>query len=279
MWAARRRRRGAPQSKSERKGKMTRNLKALGLALVAVLAVSAMAASAAQAESEKGTFTAGVTPSKHTTSTLHGKQIGVATENFFSINEGKEEVTCTNSGVSFTSILIGGTATKLTVAPTYTECLSSGFLPTTVNTNECDYTFTQPETILDAGGPYTGKADLFCPAGQKIEIDIYLEGKLHEEATYKTKLCHIEVFPKTGEEQELGGHIFYANNKEVEVTTGVKKDDVTVGATIEGIHWKRSGLCGAKEGDDGVYKNKFTVTGTSPLTQHQDVWISDPASP
>jgi hypothetical protein len=256
---------------------MTRNLKALGLALVAVLALSAMAASAAQAEVEKGTFTAGITPSKHTTSTLHGKQIGEPKDNFFEIN--KEEagrVTCTNSGVSFTSILVGGTATKLTVAPTYTECLSTS-LPTTVNTNECDYTFTQPETI--EGGKYTGKADLFCPAGQKIEIDVYLEGKLHEEATYKTKACHIEVFPKEGEEQELGGHIIYTVNKEVEVTTGVKKDDVTVEATIEGIHWKKSGLCGAKEGNDGVYKNKVTVTGTSLLTQHQDVWISDPKNP
>jgi hypothetical protein len=256
---------------------MTRNLKALGLALVAALALSAMAASAAQAEVEKGTFTAGVTPSKHTTSTLHGKQIGVAAENYFEINkEEASRVTCTNSGVGFTSILVGGTAKQLTVAPTSTECVS-GSLPMTFNTNECDYTFTQPETI--EGGKYTGKVDLFCPAGQKIEIDVYLEGKLHEEATYKTKVCHLEFFPKTGEEQELGGHIIYTVNKEIEVTTGVKKDDVTVETTLEGTHWKRSGLCGAKEGDDGVFKNKFTVTGTSLLTQHQDVWISDPASP
>jgi hypothetical protein len=130
---------------------MKRNLKVLGLALVAILAMSAMMASAASAAS----FT-----SSQATTTLTGEQV---TANVFTVNG--QTVTC---GITkFHAHTSATQVASVTVTPTYTNCKAFGFAEAKITgfghygeASKCDY-------VLYA----SGKADLVCPAGQEITIE------------------------------------------------------------------------------------------------------------
>lgn len=262
---------------------MTRNLmKALGVIAAAALAMSAVFASAAQAETAKE-FKSGKTGGdpEHTTSTLHGVQEGEEANNFFQVGgpEG-DKITCTNSGVTFAGNTdADGTNSLLTMTPTYEECWQVGTTRNvTVDTNGCDYTFTQPTELAD--GKITGEAELHCPEGKTIEVTVFSSFVQTHEGSHGTQLCNITVSPVVSTtdttpatEQKLHGHVMYTNLTDHEVTEGVKNDAVTVNATIEGIYWKKHGLCGSAEGHDGVYNNQVIVTGSAGAEKHHDVWI------
>jgi hypothetical protein len=125
---------------------MTRNLKALGLALVAVFAMSALVTSAASAaefhsEGENTTVTASQV-NTHVFKTTAG------------------EVTCAKA--TFSGTQAAKTASSITVNATYSECHINFFgskVSATVNMNGCDY-------VLYA----SNKADIVCPAGKKIVV-------------------------------------------------------------------------------------------------------------
>jgi len=110
---------------------MIRNLKALGLALVAVFALTAMSASAASAaqfhSAAENTTVEGTQTSNHIFTTPAGK------------------VTCKKA------VFIGSqsakTTSEITINPTYSECTTAtifGTISVTVDfvTNSCDYKFT-----------------------------------------------------------------------------------------------------------------------------------------
>jgi hypothetical protein len=126
---------------------MLRNLKTLGLALVAVLAMSAVVASAASAAN----FTAASYPV-----TYSGSQ--AATEPHVFIADGYE-TTCKNAEFSGSASAASSTAT---LTPTYSECTAFG-LSATVDMNGCSYTFHLASTSK-------ADADLNCPAGAEVEI-------------------------------------------------------------------------------------------------------------
>jgi len=109
---------------------MIRNLKVLGLALVAVFAMSAMAASAASASE----FT-----SESGTTTLHGTQV---TQNVFTVTGGN--VKC-NTATFRTTATVGTTALDVTVKPTYSSCTAIG-QTSTINMNGCEYKITPTST-------------------------------------------------------------------------------------------------------------------------------------
>jgi hypothetical protein len=131
-----------------KKGKtMIRNLKALGLALVAVFAMSALVASAASAaefhsEGENTTVSASQT-----------------TVQVFKTTAG--EVTCAKA--SFSGTQATKTAVKISgVSAVYSECHIIFFGSTfkaTVNMNGCTYTLYA-----------SGAADLVCAAGKEVEV-------------------------------------------------------------------------------------------------------------
>jgi hypothetical protein len=128
---------------------MMRNLKALGLALVAVFAMSAVAASAAQAEHK---FT-----SESTTTYLLGEQ---KTKNVFTTSGGTVECT----GAKFEGGPFSGTELKsVTIHPTYTGCTAFG-LNATVETTGCNY------IIEAAGKEEMGTAKVECEEGKLIRI-------------------------------------------------------------------------------------------------------------
>jgi hypothetical protein len=107
-----------------------RNIKALGLALVAVFAMSAVIASAAQAEQS---YRSSGTPTE-----LSGTQ--VATNKFHVPGAGTVECT----GANFTGTVTGTAVSTLEVHPTYSNCVAFGFAGTHITTTGCNYKFDTP---------------------------------------------------------------------------------------------------------------------------------------
>jgi len=127
---------------------MIRNLKVLGLAVVAVLALTALAASSASAANFVSTDGAA-----HVT--IEGAQEGTHT---FETDPGT--VHCKKA--TFSGTTTKSTTPEVTVTPAYSECtLTSifGNIAVTVSMNECDYLFT-------AGG----EVHIVCPAGKTISV-------------------------------------------------------------------------------------------------------------
>jgi hypothetical protein len=155
---------------------MIRNLKALGLLVVAAFAMTAIGASAAHAQ--PANFQAG-----SYTATVRGVQ---TTEN--TLSNGIRSVSCA------TANLTGGlpaASTTITIESSYSNCTGNGNTTATVTTNGCDYTLhVVTKTATDTG---TGSVTIMCPPGQAIQVDIWATGKAHNEP----KLCRLEV-PEQG---------------------------------------------------------------------------------
>jgi hypothetical protein len=164
---------------------MTRNLKALALAVGAVLSMSAVLASAAQAET--GVLTAPQYPAIVT-----GEQAAGAVT--FDIGPGPmKTVSCATADLDGT---LFGPTDPVTLKPKYENCTAMpGFMPTTITTNGCDYTLgvSRPGTTGQPAG--TGKlgAAIDCPAGQSIEIHIYENAFTH---AANMALCTYDVLPQ-----------------------------------------------------------------------------------
>jgi hypothetical protein len=233
------------------------NLKTLGLMAVAALAMSATLASAAQATEGNGFYTCGKTPSTHTTCKIHGEQYGTAAENYLEF--GGQKVTCENAGVTMTAHMPTGTSTHLTVTYHTKDCTAEG-LPATVNMNGCTYTWTRPTT---SGGfpPWDATEDLVCPAGQSIDIEVFLFGTAT--GSHSVNVCTMKVLPKNGLTNTKGG-------------AGTKngKDDLTVTTRVTNTKYEGSGSCGASAGENGVGSHNTTVTATGPLGELEDLWLS-----
>jgi hypothetical protein len=126
---------------------MIRNLKVLGLALVAILAMSVMVASAASA-------------STYTASSYTAIGTGANTA-------GKETFTTPGGTVQCDSHFEGSLtapSSTLTVTPKYTNCVAFGFLNATVDFMGCDYLFHAGAS--KGGGVYDNSTDIVCEAGE-----------------------------------------------------------------------------------------------------------------
>lgn len=241
---------------------MIRNLKALGLAMIALLSMGAMITSAAQAEV---TFTSGETPEKHTATEIHGLQEGAYTENYFEFNTTK--IGCENSLTLFTGSTTG-TDASLILNASYKHC---GFIvknggtgkhelspPATINMNGCAFELTRP-TFIEAN-TYTGQVDLPCEGAKGIVISLYAMGTF---TVPKILTCEIEVLPN----QTNLNHIIYHNKAEAG-----KKDDITATVTLEKIKYNNlSATCPGGKGnhEDGKYFTNLTVTSDT-----HDLWLS-----
>jgi len=157
-------------------------IKALGLA-ISLAAMAAVMAPAAQAET--GVFTTPVYPS-----ILTAQQGGGVT---FDIGEGPVwGVTC-NSNLDATLI---GPTDPVTFTPTYNNCAADpGLTPVTVTLNGCDYTIgaTRPGTTGQPATTGTLQARIDCPAGQQIEIHVYLDAFAH---AANVSTCTYDIQPQ-----------------------------------------------------------------------------------
>jgi len=217
---------------------MSRNLKALGLALVAVLAMSALTAAGASAEAFK--FKAEKTPT-----TLSGNQHGAP--DVFTTDTGS--VSCNEA--KYAGEQVGTEVTQVTVTPTYSECTAFGLFNVPIDTNGCQYKFTVDTKV---GATYEGKVDVVCPAGQVIKVT--------------APGCTVTVGSQAGL-----GSITYTNvgaGATREVTVDV---NITTGLAYE-EHRPLFGLCAnntvAKT--NGKYTGAGLVTGTNGGT-HSGVFV------
>jgi hypothetical protein len=211
---------------------MIRNLKALGLALVAMLAMSAVVASAGQAAN----FTAAEYPA-----TLTGEQI--ASEKHVFTVAGGRKVTC--EGATFSGTLTSPSSTQ-TITPAYSAChanILGAILPATVTFNDCDYLF---HVTAGATHDWTGTADLVCPT-KDVEIHVYKESATHIDAN---EVCHYTITGQTG-----------LSKIEYKVTTGMP-NDLDVKANVTGIAYHKTfgtlATCGAASGTS-TYVGNTTV--------------------
>jgi hypothetical protein len=137
----------------ERKAtQVIRNLKALGLAVLAVCAMGAFsAASASAAEFHSST--------EHTI--LVGAELGMDVTD---VQGG--EISCSN--VNYEGTTSARTTSTVNVSPSYSGCIMFGLFGGTVYTNGCQYTIhTVPSNTFDIVCP-SGKAIEFLGAGCKV---------------------------------------------------------------------------------------------------------------
>jgi hypothetical protein len=163
---------------------MTRNLKALGLALVAVFAFAAISASAASAETK---IHGALQTTPDGTANLVGTEVGG--DHVFNVGGGIGSISCTNS--EFHGHIAGKT-TSPTITPTYTNCTFTLLgipRPATVTLNGCQYTLTTHAFVDDNNG--SGQIHVICPEGKKIEIHVF------NNAAHTELRCTYAVEPQT----------------------------------------------------------------------------------
>jgi hypothetical protein len=141
---------------------MTRNLKVLGLALVAALALTAVLASAASAQ-----FTSS---SEHTI--LSGSQ-KENTNDVFTAGEGFGGITCVNA--TFTGTGTGTSAETQEITPHYENCKDSFGRTVDVAPNEFLYTFTSGANKgkVDVSGEMT----LRVTSGGSVVCTVVIKGQ------------------------------------------------------------------------------------------------------
>jgi len=212
---------------------MTRNLKALGLALVAAFAMTAVMASGAQALK----VTVGSSPAW-----LTGKQVG---EHRFTVHNNGPTLECATA--DFTATALKNGEEQVTVVPTYDNCKATIGLETltaTVTMNDCDYLFHGGTEVTST--TFDGvEVDLKCPVGKVVEVHIYKKAP-HEPIN---ELCTLTVAEQNNLKENQFHNEADGTSNDVTLTT-----EVTVNITRHG-----SLLCG-KASNGALYEGVTTIT-------------------
>jgi hypothetical protein len=222
---------------------MTRNLKALGLALLAALALGAMAASTAQA-----TIGNAVATIEGGSGVIHGKDevAGQLTRN-------GRTITCTTAHYKSNTVTTGDAS--ITVTPEYSNCHSAG-LPVTVTMNECAFIFAFTADKPGAEHTFTAISHLECPALKVAEIHVYSS---HNNHTVGVSLCTYH-FGAQNNKTEIS-----LTNKAAGGTT--PKDWITADITVGGIVSTRTSgselLCGNELDNAGTLHASAELKGTT----------------
>jgi hypothetical protein len=215
-------------------GMMTRKLKTLGLALIAVLAVSAAVASAAHASKTNiHVAQAGATI------TGAGPPTGVATR--FTVTDGAGKninVICEETNTFKGSLAAGVTTSEtLTLKAEYKRCVITGTesISLSIFLNGCAFLFHSNSATLT-----TASVDVECPAGEEITISNPFG-------------CTIHVPAQTG----------LTTTTLVNTGSGETRDiDGTV--NVSGITYKITAGCPKTTSNlttsDGTYKEEVTLT-------------------
>ena len=249
---------------------MIRNLKTLGLALVAVFAFSAMAATAASAQQGELTSDGPVTLTISETGALGSNKL-VAFGN---------ETTClgsTYTGHKYNVTpheLIPPGATTATITPHYKQltaegkinCKAAG-LPATVTTNGCDFVFHVGGAVGGDTTTFTVTADVVCPAGKKIEVEAYT-GEGEGILACRVTVGSVDSTGKAVNQGLSGPHLKHTN------TGGA--DDIDISGIFKNVHAERhAGLCGgASTTNVGEFFIDATVTGHNSLKQPTAVTVT-----
>ncbi len=260
---------------------MSRKLKALGLALMAVFAMSAVASSSASAEVTKpGLFTAGVAATE--LAKIDAEQIGT---NTFTINGlsltcgtvklvGNPVLTKTNEKKEFTDEVEkttkGGESTDITLTPTFgpNNChvVIAGLTKTvTVTENGCAFVFDAKTTETKGVVSNTALTTVECPAGKKIEVHVYTTA-----GTEVGTNCTYDIEANAANTTLPG---ITLDNK---VNTPTSTNDVvaTIKATTVVKNTIKSAVCGPNETENAVYAGEVTIQATNELGNLVDASVS-----
>ena len=243
---------------------MIRNLKVLGLALVAAFALSAVVASAAMAQQGLLTSDGPVT--------LTGSETGAANAN--ALVAFGLEIQCPGSSyvghkAGSTTELIPNGATEATLSPTYKACVVAGLnWPATVTLNGCNFLAKTGETT-GVGDTYGVSASLKCPAGKDVTLDIWTPGK---DVAPNPPMCVIH-FGETGNQNRTGAHL-------TDTTQGGTANDIDLTGTFTGIHALKTKssedpiLCPEATTEKGELKVDVTVKGDNNLGEPTGIGLS-----
>jgi hypothetical protein len=214
---------------------MIRNLKALGLALMAAFALSAMTASGASAQNQGWLTTDG------TDVTLTGTETGGAGANAWTMFGGTME--CPGSVYTGHKVLtvketeegkkherVPNKSTTFTTTPHYKQtndkgepnCVVAGTgLTVTIDMNGCDYVIHIGTKIM--AGEYNFTLDIVCPTGKEIATTMFHSiNPKHEGTPY----CTMHIPPQNG----------LAGGKAKNTTSG----HIGLIGTVEGIEMIRT---------------------------------------
>lgn len=215
---------------------MIRNLKALGLALVAVLALGAITASSALAA-----FEAEGTPVRVTRSANNTQE--------FTYNEGVV-TKCTTVGGSGEQAI--SPSEDFRFNPTLSGCTFPAFGATAeVSMNGCGYTFTS------AMGSTSMSTHIACPEGQSIDITV---------KTFGSTLCDLHIAPQTPGGTIAASNVGSGTTREFKISLNVNG----ISGTRTG-----SSLCGPATSTTGTYSGEVNLTGetTGPAPAHVGIFM------
>lgn len=242
---------------------MIRNLKTLGLALMAVLALTAVAASSASAQTNGKLTTDG------TQVTLLGKETGGTGLNAFTAFGGKTE--CPGSTYTGHKVLtqeqteagtkhgyLSNGESSVTITPHYINCTtySGGTFPSTVDMNGCDFEFHLGETVAGLEDTYKVKSTVVCPPGKHIQLTQF------SSSSHAFRVCTVTIT------HDVNGY----NGLHARATTGTGKIDIS--GTIEGIKADRTGLCGAATDEKAILHQDIEVEGRNALGSTTTISLS-----
>jgi hypothetical protein len=246
---------------------MIRNLKTLGLALVAVFAMSAVASSMASAKdlgSHAGLFTAGVAAGVQ--AKIDSEQIAAGGDTFQLVESGLK-LTCGTVSAQGTAITAGPSSTYVKLTPTYHNChvVVAGLTKTvTVTHNECQYTFNATTTTTEStpsGLSFDRTVDLHitCPANKHIEIHVYKEkaAELNTECTYT-------ITPQTILNIPVTNIIGSPNDVVADINSQVQVENDILNA-----------VCGQKANTTATYVGQDTIRATDGAGNFVNASVSD----
>lgn len=219
---------------------MTRNLKTLGVALVAVFAIGAVVASAASAQG-KLTSTGNVT--------LTGTETGENANRLTAFNAFVECPGSTYTGHKLAETphkFITSGSTTATLTPKYKEaednCRGSLNTSATIDMNGCDYVIHLGATTGGVNGTYGITFDVVCPAGKQITVTIWLSKAAHTSEPLAPKcILHVPGVAGGVNQNLAGAHATDTGNGTIDLTGTVK--GITVTQTRNSI------LCPVKNGN------------------------------
>jgi len=213
---------------------MIRNLKVLGLALVAMLAMAAMGASAASAAEFH---------SEGSETILTGKQEAL---DVFSTTGGTVE--CDEA--TYVGSQTGTTTTTSKATPTYSKCTAFGFASASINTNGCEYQFHSNGTVDIVN----------CKTNEGIIVTASLFG---------TQKCKVTVVPQTG----INGITYTSigSGTTREITIDVESNNVEY---IEHGGTGFGACSSSTAQKNGEYEGSSVVTGENKVGTHLGIWFA-----
>lgn len=236
---------------------MIRNLRTLGLTVMAVLALGAVSASGAQAELAKFTAPEGYPI------LLKGEQLGA---NLMSIASGVRTISC--ASMILQGSLAAESAASEGITAEYGECTGNGETSATINMTGCTYTLTLTST-RPTSGTGKGKFAVSCASSTGIDIRIYSKGVEHAEGK---ELCRYRVPPQT-----LSGELEWHNRNVGTATEDIELTLTGVGVSALEVDKGTVIACGKSAPPSGTttgsYSGNMTVTGSSGGV-HKKVMIS-----